>query len=106
MKLKHALLILLITFLFGCSENNPLLGEWQSKPQKLMGIPMPTQNMTFSKKSMRTGSFVSKVEYEISKNEVIVTDETGIGVAFKLIDPNTISMEMPGLGKSYYNRLN
>jgi len=53
MKINHAPLILLITSLFDYNENNPLLGEWQSKSQNVMGISMPVQNISFSKESMR-----------------------------------------------------
>lgn len=54
MKIKFVFMVLLTLFLFGCSKENPLIGEWQSKPRTLMGISMPIEHISFLDDSMRS----------------------------------------------------
>lgn len=81
-----AITILILTKLI---SSNPVIGKWRSET-----------NYSFMGKSVNEVEFTSdseyalgmrfKVKYEIDGNRVIVTDETGIGTVFEVIDKNTI----------------
>ncbi len=59
----------------------------------------------FTKNKMITMGIISKVKYEIDGKTIYVTDETGTGMVFKMINKNTMYTEMLG-GKIKYKKIN
>lgn len=55
-------------------------------------------------KVMYAGMF-EEVEYEVRSNDVLVTDQTGIGTTYKIIDKNTMSIQVPFMGNIIYKRI-
>lgn len=82
-------------------NTNPLIGEWKATKSSILGM----NKLKFTSKRMETMGIVSKVDYEIENNEVIVTDETGTGMIFKIIDKDTVYSEIMGI-KTTYKKVN
>ena len=85
-----------ITIFFNMNSN-PLIGKWKIEKNTLMGM----EKIEFTKDKMIMMGIVSKVDYEIDKNKIFVTDEMGIGMVFTLINENTLYSEMMGMKRKY-----
>jgi len=81
---------------------NPLIGTWQSNQKKLFTINLG--KIKFTKDKMIMMGIISKVKYEIDGKNIYVTDQTGTGMLFKIIDNNTISSELMGM-KTIYKKI-
>lgn len=92
-----AISAVVIIIMFLNINTNPLIGEWKANQKSFMGMG----KLKFTKTRMETMGIVSKVEYEVDGNEVIVTDETGTGMTFKIIDKDTIYHELMGIKMTY-----
>ncbi|PHQ57077.1 MAG: hypothetical protein COA30_02625 [Sulfurimonas sp.] len=80
-------------------NSNPLLGTWKSGQKAMMGIQLG--KMEFTKDKMIMMGIVSRVDYEIDGDTIFVTDETGTGMIFKMINDNTMYSEMLGMQTKY-----
>ncbi len=80
---------------------NPILGKWKSEKR----LPVfGYQNIEFKKDTMNYMGMIEKVDYEIDGKEISVTDATGVGAIYTMIDENTISSKLMGL-KSTFKRV-
>lgn len=92
--------IFIALLLTGCFDSNPLIGKWQAtKKVALIG----TVEFT-SDKVMYAGMF-EEVKYEVRDNEVLVTDQMGMGSIYKIVDKNTMSIQVPFVGNIIYKRV-
>lgn len=95
-----AIILVLAIVIFNMSSN-PLVGEWKMTQKSFMGMG----KLKFTSDKMIMMGIVSRVDYEIDGDEVIVTDETGTGMIYKIIDNDTIYSELAGM-KMRYKRVN
>ncbi len=93
-------LIILISILsYKIFFTNPLLGTWESGQKSFIGMQLG--KMEFTKDKMITMGIISRVSYEIDGDNIYVTDETGTGMVFKMIDNKTMYSEMMGMKTKY-----
>lgn len=93
------LAIITVSLNFIIKDNNPLIGTWQMKKNMPM---IGKMEMIFKKDKAIMMGIVSKVEYEIEDDEITVTDQTGTGVIFKIINKNTILYGAMGINMKLY----
>jgi len=95
-----ATLIILISILsYKIFFTNPLIGTWKSEQKTILGMQLG--KIEFTKDKMIMMGILSKVDYEIDGKNIYVTDETGTGMIFKIIDDNTMYSEMMGMKTKY-----
>lgn len=98
--MKTLVLVLISFLLIGCIDNNPLVGKWQATRKVVM-----INHIEFTKdKSIYAGMY-ENVQYEINDNTVLVTGAMGIGTIYNIIDDNTMSVDMPLVGKIIYKKI-
>jgi hypothetical protein len=94
-------IIIILFSIYNINESNPLIGKWKPITKTIFS----TGNIEFTKDKMYFGGIVTNAKYEIEENKVIIIDDMGIGVIYNIIDKNTISENMLGLGKVIYKRI-
>ena len=92
--------ILLFVTLSGCSESNPLLGEWRVET----GPDTVAQTIQFTDSQVISNGAADSVTYKIKDDQVIVTSSLGFDVIYTLVDQNTMTVTLPGTGKVVYKR--
>lgn len=100
--------LLIVTLIVGINlyknngfNTNPIIGTWRSSKS----IPfVGRQTIQFRPDSVITMGVYSKAKYEVEENTIIVTDSTGIGTVYRVIDKNTIYSETLGI-KTVFRRL-
>jgi len=98
--LKILLSVVIALSFSGCFDSNPLIGKWRATKKVMM-----IRNIEFTKdKAIASGMF-EEVEYDVQDNQVLVTDQMGIGSIYKIIDNNTISVQVPMMGTLIYKRV-
>ncbi len=65
---------------------------------------MPCTELRFEKRLETCGGLAEKVTYDVREGEVIVHGESGLSAVYKVIDKNTISIEMPGMGSVVFGK--
>ena len=82
-------------------NTNPLIGTWVSTTK----LPMfGQQKIEFRPDGMITMGAYAKVNYEIDGNTVIVTDNTGTGAVYRVVDKDTIYSEALGIRSVFKKR--
>ena len=97
----------LITVVFVVSKlwvSNPIIGEWQSETV-VPFIGKSINTIEFTEDRVYSMGMVSKVNYEIESDKVIVTDGLGIGIVYEMIDKDTMKNNMLGVGETIYRRM-
>lgn len=97
-----AVVTIIVITIFNMTSN-PLIGKWSTGQKAIMGMQLG--KMEFTKNKMMMMGIVSKVDYEIDGDTIYVTDETGTGMIFKMINNNTMYSEMMGM-RSKYKKIN
>ncbi len=83
--------------------SNPIIGKWQSETTiPFMGKIVNEIEFTENKEYGR--GIVSNVDYEIDGNKIIVTDKSGIGIVYEMIDKDTMRNNMLGM-QTIYRRI-
>ena len=101
-----ALILVTILVAFNLYKNNgfntnPLIGTWVSTTK----LPFAgKQKIEFRPDGLITMGIYSKAKYDIDGNTVIVTDGTGIGTVYRVVDKDTIYSEALGI-KSILKRI-
>lgn len=91
-------LMIASVIIYSMNFSNPIIGKWRSEK----AIPfMGHQTIEFTSNRMVMMGITSEVDYEVEGNKVIVTDATGTGIIFKVINDNKIKSELMGLGGIY-----
>jgi len=96
-----SLIIIISILIYKIFFTNPLIGEWKTNTNNLMGINLG--KIKFTKDKMIMMGIISKVNYEINGKTIYVTDETGTGMVFKMINNNTMYSET--IGKIKYKKI-
>lgn len=84
--MKKIILLFVVLFFTACNSN-PIIGKWKTTDKYTI-----MKDITFENDKYVTMGMHIKCTYDIENNKVIVTDGTGIGSEWKIIDNNTISM--------------
>ena len=100
------LMVLGLLVLTACGETNPLLGDWRlaKGPDSVAKMLRFTDSQSIAERS--SGDVADVVTYEVKPGQVIVTSSLGFKLTYKLVDENTISVSLPGMGVVSYSRAN
>ena len=90
--------------LSACGQPNPLIGTWKLKPGQANAQFMPCTELRFEKKLEACGGLAEKVSYDVRDGEVIVHGASGLSAVYTVIEKNTISIEVPGVGTMVFGR--
>ena len=94
--------------LSACSQPNPLIGTWKFEPKHRAATSLLFQckELILGKSMVSCGSRARKVMYEVRKGDVVVHDKTQStpSTIYKVIDRNTISVNIPRMGEVQLNR--
>ena len=98
--------IAICLLLAGCGDN-PLLGTWKAKPGQKNAF-IVCKEMIFKKDISQCAGMIEEVTYDVRDDLVIVSselgDKIGIKAAYKIVDENTMIMDVPMGGKIIYGR--
>lgn len=91
--------IIVITF----KTSNPIIGVWRSETSfPFMGRVV--DSVEFKSDSVYMAGMKFKAQYEVENNQVIVSDEFGIGTIYRFIDSDTMETNMMGI-RTVYKRV-
>jgi len=79
---------------------NPIIGKWRSE-QSIPFMGKLSMEVEYTADREYIGGMSSKVNYEMNGNKVIVTDDTGIGVTFEMINHDTMKTNLFGITNIY-----
>lgn len=89
-----SIFLMSLFFIKGCNKN-PLIGKWKSETV-FPWNGKATDIIEFTQDSEYITGMKFKVKYEIEGKRVIVTDESGIGAVYEVIDKDTIQSKAFG----------
>lgn len=89
-------ILLLFVLIFTACNDNTIIGNWKTTDKFAI-----ISDITFEKDKYVLMGMHIKCTYETENNNVIVTDITGIGSEWKILDKDTISIYEPITRKEF-----
>lgn len=99
-------IIIIVVFLTGCGQENPLFGKWKEKKTLFTSLSGEIITLEFTKEEMKSQLKTVAVEYKIQDENNILLFSDGAKLNVKLVDEQTIFIQYPGGYTAYYIKEN